>query len=266
MNNRSDQEAIAKRLRGMLKESGFLVGLVFAARAARSDCARLKFLAGRARVIRSYLREEGTPKLQLGAGRNVLPGWLNTDIRPRSAKVAYLDATRRFPFADQTFHYVFSEHLIEHLKYEHGLHMLRECWRVLRPAGVLRIATPGLDTIVGLIARPHSAVQEHYIKRAVDEHIPWADTYRASFVINNFFWDFRHLFVYDAETLVAAMKSVGFVDVRRHSPGTSDDDNLRGIESHGIQISEEMNRFETMVFEAVRPRLRAPADQDADAA
>jgi len=183
----------------------------------------------------------------------MLEGWLNTDIRPRFCEVAYVDATQPLPFDDETFDYIFSEHLIEHLFYEDGFLMLQECFRVLRSGGRVRIATPNLVNIVGLLAANKSGLARRYIKWAVDEHIPYADAYRASFVINNFFWDFRHLFVYDAETLQSTLERAGFTTITTCCPGESDDENLRGLESHGKQIGQEMNEFETMVFEASRP-------------
>ena len=56
----------------------------------------------------------------------------------------YLDVCRRFPFAAETFHYIFSEHLIEHLTLEEGEAFLRECFRCLKVGGRIRIATPDL--------------------------------------------------------------------------------------------------------------------------
>ncbi len=242
-----------RRVRDMLKRSAFLVGMVKAVRSAREDWHRLRCYLRRLSIIRAYVREHSVRKLQLGAGRTGLPGWLNTDVHPVGRNVAYLDATQRFPLEDDVFHYVFSEHLIEHLTYGQGLSMLRECRRVLKPGGRLRIATPNLESIAGLLAAEGCDRRRRYIEWAIDEHIPGASAYRASFVVNNFFWDFKHLFVYDPATLSAALESVGFVQVTRLPPGESDDEELRRIESHGKRIGEEMNRFETMVFEAIKP-------------
>src|SRR5438477_50522 len=82
-----------------------------------------------------------------GAGFNSLPGWLNTDLEPKSASVIYLDAAKPLPFAYSTFDYIFSEHVIEHIPYPQGLSMLKECFRVIKPGGTIRIATPNLEQI-----------------------------------------------------------------------------------------------------------------------
>jgi len=71
--------------------------------------------------------------------------------------------------------------------------------------------------------------------------------------VNCFFRSWEHQFLYDPQTLNAALQEAGFVDVVEFGPGESRDEHLLGIESHGRIIGEEMNRFETMVLEAVRP-------------
>jgi predicted SAM-dependent methyltransferase len=44
-----------------------------------------------------------------------MSSWLNTDLLPINRDVVYLDATRRLPFRNDQFDYVFSEHTIEHI-------------------------------------------------------------------------------------------------------------------------------------------------------
>jgi len=56
----------------------------------------------------------------------------------------------------------------------------------------------------------------------------------------------------DWATLQAAMEKEGFLNVTSFRPGESTDKDLRGIESHGKSIGDEMNRFETIVVEATR--------------
>ena len=98
----------------------------------------------RAQRIGAYLQGNGLKKLHLGASNSVLRGWLNSDLFPTREGVIYLDVTRRFPFANNTFDYVFSKHLIEHIDYDDASAMLRECYRVLKPGGRVRIATINL--------------------------------------------------------------------------------------------------------------------------
>ena len=81
---------------------------------------------------------------QLGSGATRLDGWLHTDLEPKRPNIIRLDATKQFPFPDESLDFIAAEHVIEHMGYPHGQKLLRQCWRTLRPGGVVRIATPHL--------------------------------------------------------------------------------------------------------------------------
>ena len=73
-------------------------------------------------------------------------------------------------------------------------------------------------------------------------------------VINNVFRDWGHQFLYDAKMMEITLQKAGFTNVQQYSVGESDNENLRGIESHGKNVnSEEMAAFETMVHEGTCP-------------
>src|SRR5438034_2943303 len=206
-----------------------------------------------AALVGEYLATRGAKKLQLGCGKVLLDGWLNTDIRQDISGVCYLDATTRFPIADRMFDYVFSEHIIEHLPYKGGETMMRESYRVLKPGGKVRVATPDLKKLLDLYTSKPSEAQQRYIRWSVDKHLPDVGIYKPQFVINNFFGSWGHRFIYDVPTLSALLTSAGFIDITQHAPGESDDANFCGVESHQREIGDEMNRMETMVLEARRP-------------
>jgi len=237
-------------LREHLKCFPYLVALV---RIGRKGLRPVYSLT-RFRAVRSYMHSHTIRKLQLGAGPYCLEGWLNTDLSPIRKRSIYLNATKRFPLENDTFDYVFSEHLIEHMTYLKGMEMLRECYRVLRPGGTIRIATPDLDMLIDLGKLKKSDMQKKYIKWITDTFLPGINTYKACFVINNAFRNYGHKFLYNGEVLQNVMEQVGFVDIERCSPGKSKDDHLDGIESHGkAEANSEMGRFETVVVEGHVP-------------
>jgi predicted SAM-dependent methyltransferase len=210
--------------------------------------------------IRRYVAAHPVRKLQIGAGPNLLPGWLNTDLQPDTYpehrdRTVLLDASRPFPFDDMTFDYVFSEHQIEHIPEPAAHTMIRECFRVLRPGGRIRVATPDLAAIVGLYGDPLDELAQHYVDWVMARFRPDVRSgNRRCHVINHMFMDHNHQFIYDYETLVALLSDAGFVEAVRWNPGESSDSALRGIETHGQAIGDErVNSFETMVVEAVRP-------------
>ncbi len=249
-------------MRGSLKQSlkriSPIVAAVRVARHARNsfvfEIKKIFLVARRPKAVRRYLSANDAPKLQIGAGINSLPGWLNTDLEPLTPEAVFLDATEPFPFDDGTFECVSSEHTIEHIDHAQGRHLLTESFRVLRPGGRLRVATPDLDRLLQLADTPRSAIQERYIRWITDEFIENDSDYRHTYVINNAFRNYGHQFLYDGETLQSDMEAIGFVDITRHAPSSSDVEALRGIEMHGRVIGdEELNRFETMVYEGSKP-------------
>lgn len=214
---------------------------------------RQLYLRRRRAIIRTYLERSGAHKLQLGAGDNPIEGWLNTDAWPRAEQVAYLDVTQAFPLPDESMDYVFSEHLIEHLDPDQGAVMLRECRRVLAPGGKIRLSTPDLQRVVGLLEHSGEPVQERYLA--------WSRTYNslpesdhlAVFVVNNFVRAWGHRFIYDRGALSEALEKAGFRDISFRVPGESSEPELSGLEAHGSVIGEDNNRFESMVAEATKP-------------
>lgn len=219
---------------------------------------RRKVLSDR-RSIRSYFETHAVRRLQIGSGPNPIPGWLNTDLAPDTygdhrANIVYLDATRRFPFDDGTFDFVFSEHQIEHISEAAAMDMVRECFRVLRPGGRVRIATPDLAAIAGLHTEDISPPARHYLHFMGERFVRDATGSLACHVINHMFYAHGHRFIYDFETLSARLSQAGFVDIVKYAPGESDDPALRQLEAHGCAIGDEaVNRFETMALEGTRP-------------
>ena len=204
--------------------------------------------------VNSYFQSHQSPKLQIGSGVNVLSGWLNTDFSLQSPETVFLDATKQFNFNDSTFECVFSEHQIEQLTYENGTIMLRECYRVLKPGGFIRIATTSLDDLIGLYNSRRRELQEQYIKWILDKWLPGFGIYKPCFVLNNAFHNWEHKFLYDQATLEESLKKVGFVEIDKYFSGESNNPELRGIESHGsVMGNEDMTRFETLILEARRP-------------
>lgn len=186
-----------------------------------------------------------------------MDGWLNADLKPRDASQVFLDATRPFPFPDACFEVVFTEHVIEHMVFDHGQNLLREALRCLKPGGIIRVSTPNLRNICGLMEleadEDTRAIRRQYMEISAKKYLAPEHPTNPSFLLNHFFWDFDHYFLYSPETLRYAMERAGFTDVRAVVSGSSEHPLLQGVEHHGEVVGAEVDQFETMIHEARKP-------------
>lgn len=97
------------------------------------------------------MTESAPPRfLNLGCGAafSTAPEWLNLDSHPlpgRERHVVSYELALGIPFADGRFEAVYHSHFFEHLPRRMAEPFLRECLRVLRPGGILRIVVPDLE-------------------------------------------------------------------------------------------------------------------------
>ncbi len=217
------------------------------------------------RALRHYLRDHPVAGLQIGAGGHLLDGWLNTNFYPipvRNPGTLFLDATKRFPIADGVFDYVFSEHMIEHVSHAGGQNMLRECFRVLKPGGRIRLSTPDMAFLTGLLAEEPSPLQAAYLAWASAEFLHDGRPHTALSVVDHFLRGFGHVFIYDRATLERSLAAAGFAEITAWRVNESGDPMLRSLE-HADRFPEGFLQLETMTCEAVKPRRSASAHHQA---
>jgi len=78
------------------------------------------------------------------------PPWVNCDIRgdikqhveSKGHTFKTLDVRNILPWASNSVDYITHHHLLEHLTDEEGELFLKECYRVLKPNGVMRFSVP----------------------------------------------------------------------------------------------------------------------------
>ena len=204
-------------------------------------------------IIAAYMRNEPIRKLQIGAGSSRRPGWLNTDIEPGEG-LAYLDATKRFPLDDGSLHYIFSEHVIEHLTYDEGKLMMAEAYRVLAPGGKMRISTPNLTRFIQLFDKDPSEDAKAYLVGKMKWH-EWPDEpNQAAIILNLQMSSWGHKFMYDVATLSGALTRAGFQNVQEFEENISFDEHLRNLEERDGGVNERWSDYETMTIEVEKPR------------
>lgn len=91
--------------------------------------------------------------LNLGCGTRYKPGWTNVDMRSNHSEVLEHDLRKPLPFAEGSFDFVYSSHVLEHFTSESGEALLRESVRVLKPGGIVRVVVPDLEILARLYLR-----------------------------------------------------------------------------------------------------------------
>ena len=182
---------MVNKIKALLRKSRFVTGSAKAIRGGVVDIRTLYWCAIRPRAIRAYLENNMAKGLQIGTGNGLTSSWLNTDLLPINGDVVYLDATQRFPFRDDQFDYVFSEHMIEHIDYK---------------SGILRLATPNLEVLLGLYCSEKTTLQQRYLDWVIKRNLPSVTVCKEVFVLNNAFRGWGHTFLYDHTTLSDAMR------------------------------------------------------------
>jgi predicted SAM-dependent methyltransferase len=86
--------------------------------------------------------------LNLGCGERFHGSWININFVSTGKNVVAHDLKKGIPFADNSFDVVYHSHVLEHFPKVEALTFIRECYRVLRPQGILRVVVPDLEQIV----------------------------------------------------------------------------------------------------------------------
>jgi len=107
--------------------------------------------------------------LNLGCGHRFHPAWTNVDFVSTAEGVIAADLAKSIPFPDASFDVVYHSHLLEHFSRSDAEPFLRECCRVLRPNGILRVAVPDLEQIVRMYLTALEKVSEGSVE--------WANNY-----------------------------------------------------------------------------------------
>lgn len=205
--------------------------------------------------VARYLGGQPPFRLEIGAGPNGKPGWLSTDLvagtSAQGTPIVALDAARPFPIPDDSFDYVYSEHMIEHIGFDDGLNMLGECHRILKPGGTLRVVTPSIRFLQRIMSLDRSELEDRYRNWSVLASIPDPPAITNALFLNNFVRAWGHQFIYDHETLLLSLRLAGFRRIQECEINESPHEALRGIECIG-RLPPGFLKVESMIFEAVK--------------
>ncbi len=170
-------------------------------------------------------------KLNLGSGPNSARGWINYDwgLMPligkfrltsllvkfhvldksydwKWPKIELVDVRNGLPDEDSTVDYIYCSHVLEHFDKETTLKILKECRRVLKNKGIIRVVLPDLKIFVKNYKGAESFNREFY---GFDK-----DLYIGTLAKIKRLFIRGHQWMYDKNSARQLLKEVGFKNIR----------------------------------------------------
>lgn len=195
-----------------------------------------KFIRGNPLFIRrSRIRD--LPILNVGCGDKSHPGCVNIDYRWTPGIDVCWDITKKaYPFPDERFEGIYTEHCLEHIPYDSCRRNLVEFRRILKPGGILRVVIPDGELYLDLYARK---------KTDKSVMMPYGENEATAMIsVNRIFRAHRHLFIYDFETFGMLLEEAGFRNITRVKF-------MQGSDSRLLMDSAE-REIESLYIEAQR--------------
>jgi predicted SAM-dependent methyltransferase len=154
----------------------------------------------------------GARHLHLGCGTKYLHGFVNIDGNFFNKIDLWLDVRNGLPFVANSVDSIYSTHMFEHFYADELEKLLRECVRVLKPQGGIRLIVPNLESAI-------RAYGQNQVK--------WFDSFPHNFEsvggrFSNFvFCDGQHRTAFDFSYMEEVLRAAGFRSVEHSAEGKS---------------------------------------------
>ena len=200
--------------------------------------------------IAKYASADGLLKLNIGSFLDMYHyGWINIDVQDLSQWAQLngyifkkLDVLEGLPYAENSVDIILASHFIEHLTREEGLKFLRECHRVLKPNGIIRLVVPDAELLVKKYLKGEIMEYRHVnvgVENAQDEAEALFHLLLAG-----------HKTIYDFKSLKKLLEKAGFTKIKRMPPFKSQS---KVIEKQTIPMYPTLS-----LYVEAKPKKRLP--------
>jgi SAM-dependent methyltransferase len=210
-------------------------------------------------------------KLNLGCGPVQPASWINVDASNRAwlasrlpwldrllvtfrltaptefdRQTVYANLLRRFPWGDKSVEAIYMGEILEHFTQEAGERVLHECYRVLKPGGILRIRVPDHAHFWKNYVEEYERAKQQPRAQWSLAHTRWTAMYFHDLCIRRpRIWQSMghyHKWMYDEIALILLVESIGFQNVGR-----------RALHQSSIPQIEDVEVRDDLIIEATRP-------------
>jgi|SRR6266496_350777 len=203
---------------------------------------RLAWLSAAAAAQFASLRGTKELLLHMGCGDQLKDGWVNIDLNlngtvpelpanrlPQTQIILYDLRSGTLPLDDDSCKLIYSSHFFEHLEYDDGVRLMRDCHRVLQSGGIFRAALPDFP---GMFRGYIEGNEKRFDAYSIFDVFPNRPSETVTLVdhVNYGVYQFgEHKCIYDQEKICRLLRHVGFasVEITEYREGIDPDSELR---------------------------------------
>lgn len=160
------------------------------------------------RTVHGLLEGKDPINLELGAGKRKIKRWTTIDFDKDSDIV--MDLSSPLPFPDNSVTQIYASHLLEHFYYLDLLNLLSECYRILNPGGIFKVAVPNARIYLEAYFNPAEFDADYYCRYKPALHY----NSRMGYVNYMAYMGGHHSHMFDEENLLLILSNAGFKNVR----------------------------------------------------
>ncbi len=195
--------------------------------------------------LRRYVTNAGirtrTRHLHLGCGTKYLPGFVNLDANLFNKVDLWLDVRNGLPFASNTVDSIYSTHMLEHFYSDELQLLLRDCQRVLKPGGGIRLIVPNLASAISAYGQKNI----NWFEASFPRHFDSLGGRFSNFV----FCDGQHRTAFDFTYMDEVLRQAGFREVEESAEGKS---RLYGSQVPPYEPGDSFNLPHSLYVEAFK--------------
>lgn len=116
------------------------------------------------------------------------------------------DIRKGLPYEDNSVNYIYTSHFLEHVERDEAIQIINECYRVLKPQGMIRIVVPDFELLV-----------DKYVKKDidVDNFLNALEMFPKKGFFKFLYSKDRHKWMYDFHSLNKLLIMCGFKNITR---------------------------------------------------
>jgi len=201
-------------------------------------------LTGKSKIYRELIKRRlsTADRLNVGCGINFVENWINIGLfdipggiyslskTKNQTLIIHFDMTQEFPINPNKIRYIFAAHFIEHLNFSQGINFLRNCYKVMRKNGIIRLNFPDLE----LWSKKYYENDLSFFKKYYDfskniSGLPELRTKGEIFMSQVHWWD--HKWCYDFDSIKDILERAGFSNIARKKVFESSLPDIKKLES-----------------------------------